>query len=227
MHAQKTNFSLACSNAALARQPDNIAQLSGRSSLFQIPAGQFSKSREAAPAIATIIDGAAKQVASIEVGKEQVLDFLFKGDSWIVWPEHGRLHRIIALVPSSIRVMSLPDLDQVGACDPAALHLIASVSKLTLERHADLLLSLGRRSAEQKVAQFLIEMDARIGTADTGTRRKLVLPMSRSDIGDNLGMTIESVSRSLSHFGRQGVIETQGRHCIYLCDLNRLNCLAG
>ena len=107
------------------------------------------------------------------------------------------------------------------------MRLVHSVSKLASDRASDLLLTLGRRSAEQKVAQFLIEMDDRIGVPDSEKGRKIVLPMSRADIGDNLGLTIESVSRILSRFAREGLIETEGRQGIYLHAPKQLKCLAG
>lgn len=62
-------------------------------------------------------------------------------------------------------------------------------------------LLLGRRAAAEKVAVFLLEWSVRSGGA-----RAVTLPMSRQDIADYLGLTIETVSRTLSQFERHGVI---------------------
>jgi len=66
-------------------------------------------------------------------------------------------------------------------------------------------LLLGRRGAAEKVAVFLLEWAAKAGKGDS-----LHLSMSRQDIADYLGLTIETVSRSMSQFERDGVIALSG-----------------
>jgi CRP/FNR family nitrogen fixation transcriptional regulator len=64
------------------------------------------------------------------------------------------------------------------------------------------MLLLGRKSAMEKIATFLLDMAERFAETD-----HVDLPMSRTDIADHLGLTIETVSRSLTQLERQGVIE--------------------
>src|SRR5436305_2768258 len=67
-------------------------------------------------------------------------------------------------------------------------------------RHAeDHMLLLGRKTAMEKVATFLLEMDRRLASAGM-----VALPMCRRDIGDYLGLTLESVSRALSQLNDPG-----------------------
>jgi CRP/FNR family nitrogen fixation transcriptional regulator len=61
---------------------------------------------------------------------------------------------------------------------------------------------LGRQSALQRVAAFLAEMEARLGRRDS-----LGLPMTRRDIGDYLGLSIEMVSRSISKLQRRQALD--------------------
>lgn len=69
-------------------------------------------------------------------------------------------------------------------------------------KHAqDHMLLLGRKSAMEKVATFLLEMDRRLATSGI-----MALPMSRRDIGDYLGLTLETVSRALSQLQAQGTV---------------------
>ena len=69
-------------------------------------------------------------------------------------------------------------------------------------RHAeDHMLLLGRKTAMEKVATFLLEMDRRLAKAGM-----MALPMCRRDIGDYLGLTLETVSRALSQLSDQGIL---------------------
>ena len=71
---------------------------------------------------------------------------------------------------------------------------------LRIQRHA-LLLAM---SSTQRVAHFLLEMCSRLEQGDV-----LTLPMTRQDIADHLGLTIETVSRAVSQFKTRGLIETR------------------
>ena len=73
------------------------------------------------------------------------------------------------------------------------------------------MLLLGRRSAEEKIASFLVGWRNRL--AHIGDNRDIIaLPMSRQDIADYLGLTIETVSRTLTRFEREKMLDhRQGR----------------
>jgi CRP/FNR family transcriptional regulator, nitrogen fixation regulation protein len=91
----------------------------------------------------------------------------------------------------------------------------------SLVRAQNHMLLLGRKSALEKIATFLLDMAAR--TADDST---LDLPMSRTDIADHLGLTIETVSRSFTQLERQGIIGLPSARRIVLSNraaLERLN----
>ena len=87
-------------------------------------------------------------------------------------------------------------------------------------RHAeDHMLLLGRKNAMERVASFLLEMDRRL--ANTGM---VALPMCRRDIGDYLGLTLETVSRALSILHDKGILGFlgQSQRQIVLLDRPRL-----
>src|SRR3954454_5936279 len=68
-----------------------------------------------------------------------------------------------------------------------------SMTAKSLQHAESHMILLGRRTALERVAAFLMEMDARLG--HTGS---IELPMSRRDIADYLGLTLETISRSMS-----------------------------
>jgi CRP/FNR family nitrogen fixation transcriptional regulator len=78
-----------------------------------------------------------------------------------------------------------------------------------MENH---LLLLGRQTALEKVASFLLEIDRRLQQPEV-----MVLPMGRRDIADYLGLTLETVSRSLSTLRDEGILSVgrnQGRQIV-------------
>jgi CRP/FNR family transcriptional regulator, nitrogen fixation regulation protein len=80
---------------------------------------------------------------------------------------------------------------------------------------------LGRRTATERVAAFLLATSGRLGG-----RNSIHLPMSRSDIADHLGLTIHTVSRTLSELSRRGLIALDGPQSITLCMPSALRLLA-
>jgi CRP-like cAMP-binding protein len=74
-----------------------------------------------------------------------------------------------------------------------------------LRRSEDHVLTLGRRSAAERVASFLLDLAERLGGRD-----EIALPMSRQDIADYLGLTIETVSRTLTQLQTRGFIRAEG-----------------
>ena len=86
---------------------------------------------------------------------------------------------------------------------------------------------LGRMNAGQKVASFLLELTDRLGKAGAGGETLVILPLSRQQMADVLGLTIETVSRQLSRLRSAGLIDTPSRREIVLRDRRELEELAG
>ena len=82
------------------------------------------------------------------------------------------------------------------------------------------MLLLGRKNAIERIANFLLEMDRRLAVAGM-----MALPMCRRDIGDYLGLTLETVSRALSELQQQGVLGLSGARQIALRNRERLAAL--
>ena len=85
---------------------------------------------------------------------------------------------------------------------------------------------LGQLGAEERAAHFLVSAARRTG-ADRKRPAAIELPMTRQDIADYLGLTIETVSRVISKFKRDGLVALEGRHRVILRRMSDLLELAG
>jgi CRP/FNR family transcriptional regulator, nitrogen fixation regulation protein len=84
------------------------------------------------------------------------------------------------------------------------------------------MLLLGRKNARERVVEFLLDMDRRLPAAGV-----MALPMCRRDIGDYLGLTLETVSRSLSVLAATGALSFLGSRNIVLHNRERLRAMTG
>jgi CRP/FNR family transcriptional regulator len=83
------------------------------------------------------------------------------------------------------------------------------------------MLLLGRKTAQEKIASFLLMMAEREGQGD-----RVTLPMTRTDIGDYLGLTTETVSRTLTQLKNEGVITMKGIGEVTMADRDALEDMA-
>jgi CRP-like cAMP-binding protein len=155
-------------------------------------------------------------------GRRQIDDFLFPGDFFGLegLGEHGFAAE--AVTNASVVRYSRARLDLLAMDDA---RLCGRLLQLTLKRlgkaHGRVLL-LGRKTAEEKLASFLLEM-----LDNASSRDAIDLPMSRTDIADYLGLTIETVSRTFSALKQEGVIALPSAHRIVVADRSALEELSG
>ena len=111
-----------------------------------------------------------------------------------------------AVTPATLRRISHAVIEERASRDPGfARQLRVCSASQTYAAMARCIL-LGRKTATERVSDFLLEMEERIGVSAHGA---LDLPMSRTDIADYLGLTTETVCRVLTDFRRQGAIAVQ------------------
>jgi CRP/FNR family nitrogen fixation transcriptional regulator len=143
-------------------------------------------------------------------GRRQIAAFHFPGE--VFGLEANGTHHFFAETVSAcgIRVID-PRADA-----ETSRHLLP-IALEGLSRAQQHLLVLGRQSAVERLAAFLIDIAERQGEVD-----QIDLPMSRTDIGDYLGLTIETVSRAFSRLRAAGLISLKSLRCIEIADLNVL-----
>jgi CRP/FNR family nitrogen fixation transcriptional regulator len=145
--------------------------------------------------------GAARRCKQLSGGRRQVVAFHLPGD--IFGLENGDVHRFAAeaIVETTVRLIERQSLEAVGESDASTGNLL-SMANDNLRHAENHLLLLGRKNSMERVAAFLLEMDERITAV-----RVVSLPMSRRDIADYLGVTLETVSRAISQLHRSGVLD--------------------
>lgn len=95
-----------------------------------------------------------------------------------------------------------------------------------LDEARDWMLTLGRKSAREKVASLLVLVAAHADPDRLGASA-FELPLSRADIADFLGLTIETVSRQMTKLRKDGLIHIENNRQIYVPDLDKLAVTAG
>jgi CRP/FNR family transcriptional regulator, nitrogen fixation regulation protein len=160
-----------------------------------------------------VISGAVRLCKLLADGRRHVAEFYFSGDCFGLENMTERLFSAEAV--SAVIVMRYPRRATEQLIDESPI-LARGLRNMTLRDLANAqirMLMLGRMSAPERVATFLLDMFER-----RGVTRALDLPMSRNDIADYLGLTVETVCRVMSLFKRDGAIGIPRPHRIELRD---------
>jgi CRP/FNR family nitrogen fixation transcriptional regulator len=148
-----------------------------------------------------VVSGTVRTGKLLADGRRQIDTFHFVGD--VFGLEAGEAHRFTAEAVDNVVVIAYRRSNFGGLVqnDPAFGEQLMSQMLSSLDRAHDHMVLLGRKSALEKMATFLLEIAARRANAD-----RAELPMQRTDIADHLGLTIETVSRTLTQMVREGLI---------------------
>jgi CRP/FNR family transcriptional regulator, anaerobic regulatory protein len=152
-----------------------------------------------------VVSGAVRLFKSTPDGRRQVIDFLITGEYFGLSSGERYGYSVEAIAPATLARYPRARLEAAMAAEPELTRRVFRIACVELERAQQHLLLLGRKSADEKVASFLLTLALRLG--DGATRPSVVrLPMSRQDMADYLGLTIETVSRTLTRLRREGLI---------------------
>jgi CRP/FNR family transcriptional regulator len=119
-------------------------------------------------------------------------------------------------------------LEQMMERTPALQHRLMQQTLRELDEARDWMMTLGRKTAQEKVASFLILIATHTDpTIETASSAEFTLPLTRADIADFLGLTIETVSRQLTKLRQMGVIHIENIRKVEIPNLDRLRALGG
>jgi CRP/FNR family nitrogen fixation transcriptional regulator len=223
MLAQSLNTSVVSNKVAPTfTRPDQFCALTGHAGLV---ATEFSYMKdeeiygedEPAEYVYQVASGAVRTYKLLSDGRRQIGAFHLQGD--IFGLESGVNHRLAAeaIVDTTVRLVKRCSLEQAAGVDVQVARKLWTMTANELRHAEDHMLLLGRKNAMERVANFLLEMDRRLAVAGM-----MALPMCRRDIGDYLGLTLETISRAFSQLHNEGVLGFSGARQIILRNRQRL-----
>ncbi|MDH5511590.1 MAG: fumarate/nitrate reduction transcriptional regulator Fnr [Gammaproteobacteria bacterium] len=173
-----------------------------------------------------IRSGALKTTGLIEDGRAQVTGFYLPGELVGIDAINSDKHPCSAEALESTEVCEIPylSLEELAGRIPGLQHQLLRIMSREIVRDEEMLMMLGRMTAEERLASCLMSFSRRLERLG-GAPEEFKLSMSRQDLGDYLGLALETVSRLLSRFHDDGLISVHGRQ-ITLRDMNRLRAMA-
>ncbi|MGA7806990.1 helix-turn-helix domain-containing protein [Bradyrhizobium sp.] len=153
-----------------------------------------------------LLEGVMRVYKLLPDGRRQIVGFALPGDFLGMSDTARHGFSADAIGPVSVCRFGKSAFSRFAEDKPHLLRRINELAVHELNQARDHMVLLGRRSAEEKVATFLIGWRDRLDQL-RGASASVPLPMSRQDIADYLGLTIETVSRTFTKLEREGVIE--------------------
>lgn len=164
-------------------------------------------------ALHAVRSGFLKSTLAAPDGREQVTGFHMAGELIGMDGIGSGRHacNTVALEDSEVCVIPYERLEDVAGAVPALRNHFHKVMSREIVREHGVMLLLGTMNAEERLAAFLLNLSQRF-EARGYSRSEFVLRMTRAEIGNYLGLKLETVSRALSRFAADGLIEVNQKH---------------
>ena len=177
-------------------------------------------------AIYAVRSGSIRTYTPTEDGHEQVTGFHLPGELLGLDAIHLKHHPCAAKALETTSICEIPfdRLEELSTHLPSLQHQLLTVMSKEILHDQSLLMLLGKKSAEERLAALLLSLSERYqrrGFSPTD----FYLSMSRNDIGNYLGLAVETVSRLFTRFQDDGVLIVQRKH-ICIQDLPQLRTIA-
>jgi CRP/FNR family transcriptional regulator len=177
---------------------------------------------------AVIVSGVVKLVKSQADGRQQIVALQFPAD--FVGRPFGKPDSLFAEAATELELccFSKPTFESLLLEHPGLEHALLQRTFDELEAARRWMFVLGRQSAQEKLASFLLLVMQRLRQQQGGvlppvpSGYQFELPLSRTEIGEYLGLTIETVSRQFRQLKLLGILDTQGKRSVIVHDLARL-----
>ena len=204
------------------RPTPNFERSLAQSSLRRVEAKEFVFAEgDAVTHVFRVEIGAVALYSVLADGRRQILDFAYPGDFIGLGAQRQHLMNAQAIIATRLRCLPIGTLRQYASRDPMIGLKLYEALAGELAASRELMLTIGRRSAIERVVGFLLAFSRRNEQKGRDSSR-IDLPMTRADIGDFLGLTIETVSRTFTKLRMLGLIELPCSNHVKLIDAKEL-----
>ncbi|MFD2207562.1 cyclic nucleotide-binding domain-containing protein [Kiloniella antarctica] len=205
---------------------DDLQQLSEISSSLEISKGvTIINEQDPANYLFNVTAGSVKLYKLLPDGRRQMTGFLFPGDFLGIAMNDCYAYSAESLEDTKLCRFSRAKLEELLKILPHLENRLLNMVSNELVLAQDQMLLLGRKTAKEKVCSFLLSLSKR-AKSETGPVTKISLPMGRSDIGDYLGLTTETVSRTLTNLKKMNIIAIPTNGMLEITNLQELIDLA-
>lgn len=210
--------------------PDQLLALSRHTIKHTVePDRAIVREGEAEQRFSNILSGVVKLSKLTEDGRRQIVGLQFAPD--FLGRPFANHSDCEVEAATEVKLCSFPrsTLEALIKSSPELEHQLYQQASRELAEAHELMLTLGRKTAAEKIAGFLYFVATRIDPENTHASLPVLidLPMSRTDIADFLGLTIETVSRQVSKLRAAGVISIVNNRTIEIHDLKKLEQFSG
>lgn len=176
-------------------------------------------------ALFAVRSGALKSYCITQDGEEQVLGFTLPGELTGMDGLGGGSYASAAVALETSSICELPFSKLEGLCNelPNLHKQMMSVMGREITEDQHMLMLLGKRTAEERLASFLLSLSMRYSQRGLSPT-EFNLPMSRQDIGNYLGLAIETVSRLFAQFQEKQMVQVNRRRVV-ITDLRRIKAM--
>lgn len=173
------------------------------------------RSGDAFKSIYAVRSGSIKTYLVDEDGIEQVTGFFLPGEVLGFDGVGGHAHgcNVVALETSSVCEIPFERLEELSLQIPTLQHHLFQLMGKQIESDHQMMLTLSKKNAEGRIATLLLSLSQRYARRNLSATA-MRLPMSRMDMGNFLGLTIETVSRTLSRLHKEDIISVDGREIV-------------
>jgi len=168
---------------------------------------------DAEPGIFILVEGLVKLIKETQDGKTIIVRLVFPGDvfGWIEWGRtHGSItyYTAMAVLDSRVLYISNRDFINLAIKYPAVAIRMTCDATANLLQTYEILKSIASGRVEERIAKVLLELAEKAGTRKND---KIVirLPLTRQDIAEMTGTTVETAIRVMSRWKKQGIINTE------------------
>jgi CRP/FNR family transcriptional regulator len=180
-----------------------------------------------AMAIYAVRSGCVKTMTESANGDEQIVGFHLAGELLGLdgFADGEYTCNAVALETSSVCELPLEQLEELGYKLPGLQKQMRRIMGKEVSKDHKLLLLLGKMTADERLASFLLSLSARMEERHWNAN-EFNLMMPRQDIANYLGMAVETVSRLFANFQNEKIIEVDRRH-ITILNMDRLKSMVG